>query len=69
MEELTKLQQRECELDSSNSSSILESALEISGIDLSGEFRTDVNQLDNGGNSNASVELITKTERKYTNEI
>ena len=33
------------------------------------EFRTDVNQLDNGGNSNASVELITKTERKYTNEI
>lgn len=69
VEELTELQQRECDLDSSNSSNILESALEMSGIDLSGEFRTDVNQLDNGGNSNASVELITKTERKYTNEI
>ena len=58
VEEITELQQQECDLDSSNSSSILEGALEMSVIDLSGEFRTDVNQLDNEGNSNLSVKLI-----------
>ena len=50
IQDISKIQQEDYE-DSCKSLNILESALEMSGIDLTDECTATMNQLENGGNS------------------